>query len=172
MAVTEARSTATSQRRQFHSHSQQRQRAPLSCGHTPVSLRKHPKRVLSSCRCLASKTQKSQPLLLTTSLGALHPYSFSTYRDDGALSEVSIADCISQQASNSQGEYQASPASLPSSAQRNAPAAPSIQVDSHSKAWKALQCLFPCPLSLPMFYKEGPRHPLESANHLHLEVTC
>lgn len=150
MAVTEASSIATSQRRQLYSHSQQRQRAPFSCGRSPASLGKQTKRSVSSYRCLAGKRQEAQPVQLTTSLSALHPYSFSTYRDDGALSEVSIADCILQQASNSQAEYQASTASLQSSAERVAPVAPSTQVDQNlSKARHASQCLLPCPLHVP-----------------------
>lgn len=101
MAFAQGNKPVTSRCRQFCLQSRHtRQRAPFSCGfHTQRKTRRHCTQVSPPC-CVTVATQ--QPALQHSAVQDSQPFSFSTYRDDGALSEVSIADCLGQEAFQAQ----------------------------------------------------------------------
>ena len=120
--------------RQLCLHARQtRQRAPFSCG--LYTQKKTRRRCNQECPCCCALTVATpQPLLHQPAVHDSQPFSFSTYRDDGALSEVSIADCLFQEASDrqtevNQTEYQASHRSKNSSTKSSAAAPRAVQVN-------------------------------------------
>lgn len=127
---------ATSLCRQLSLHARQtRQRAPFSCG--LYTKKKTHRRCCQGCPCSCAPTVATPQPVPHTHQSAAHdsqPFSFSTYRDDGALSEVSIADCLFQEASHrqtevAQTECQASHRSKQSSTKSAAAAPRAVQVN-------------------------------------------
>ena len=95
MAVAQGNKPVTTRYRQFCLQAQRRQRAPFTCGLSAQQRpRRHKKRHSPSCGALTV----AQPVLKDSAGSASPSFSFSTYRDDGTLSEVSIADCLDQEA--------------------------------------------------------------------------
>lgn len=133
MAIAHGNKPATSQGRQFCVDTRQtRQRAPFSSGlDRKPRPQRHTKQASPSCGALT--VAKPQPVLQAF-VSDPQPFSFSTYRDDGALSEISIADCLCQeafqrQAELKQAEHQALHRSLQSSVNSTAAAPhPHVQV--------------------------------------------
>ena len=123
MAFVKGNKPATSRCRQLCLHARHtRQRAPFSCSlYTQNKSRRHRTRP----PCCAPTTATPQRAPQHSAFHDSQPFSFSTYRDDGALSEVSIADCLCQedfqtQAELKQAEHQASHRSIQSSAKSTA----------------------------------------------------
>lgn len=140
MAGAHSNKPVLSRFRQLCLHVQHRQRAPFSCGlETQHRRRRHRKRGFPSCGALTI----AQPVPQDSAGSALQSFSFSTYRDDGALSEVSIADCLDQETLQHQGglkqsEPLASQRSLQSSANSSNLPPHAVQV-STSTVW--LSCV-------------------------------
>ena len=133
MALSQGNKPATSRCRQFCLQARHtRQRAPFSSGlHTQRKTRRHCIKVSPPCCALTVETL--QPALQHSAVQDSQPFSFSTYRNDGALSEVSIADCLCQeafqtQAGLKQAHYLASHRSIQSSANSTAAAPHAAQV--------------------------------------------
>lgn len=138
MAFAKGNTPATSRCRQFCLPARRTKlRAPFSCGlYTQRKTSRHCTQVSPPCCALTVAAPQRGP-----EHPAVHDtqqFSFSTYRDDGALSEVSIADCLCQKAFQTQtelkqAEHQASHSSIQSSANSTAAAPHAAQVIAFSE---------------------------------------
>ncbi|KAL3143697.1 hypothetical protein ABBQ38_002491 [Trebouxia sp. C0009 RCD-2024] len=141
MAIAQGNKPVTSRYRQFCLQRQHRLRAPFCCGiQTQHKPRRHRKRGPPSCG--ASTVAELVPQDTVGSVS--QSFSFSTYRDDGTLSEVSIADCLDQQvlqpqAEHTQTEPQVILRSLQSSANSNAAPPYSAQVSTAAETARRRQ---------------------------------
>ncbi|KAL3134157.1 hypothetical protein ABBQ32_008573 [Trebouxia sp. C0010 RCD-2024] len=141
MGVVKGNKPVTSRYRQFCLHTQLRQRAPFSCANqTQHRPRRHSKRGPASCGGLTV----AEPVPQDTAGSVSQSFSFSTYRDDGALSEVSIADCLDQetlqhQADHTQIEPHTNLRSTQSSANNNAAPPHSVQVSAAAETARRRQ---------------------------------
>lgn len=133
MAFAKGNKPATPQCRQFCLHARHtRQRAPFSCGlYAQRKKRRHSTQESLPCCALTVAAPHRGPV--HSAVHDTQQFSFSTYRDDGALSEVSIADCLCQEAFQTrteikQAEHQTSHRSIQSSANSTSVAPHAAQV--------------------------------------------
>ena len=137
MALPERNSTASSRGRHSCLHAQHRQRAPFSSAALNRShkSRRREQQLFPTCCTLISQPLESQAQPCSP-LSASRSFSFSTYRDDGALSEVSIADSLCHEAPPTQIEAAAAPAKLQTADFRPARAATPAQVQHSVSFWQ------------------------------------